>query len=318
MMIKVVKITFFILTFMVMAAVGTYLSIHFLIRSEKTVITPDVQGKEVVYALELLTDLKLNTKVGGFRFDPTIPRHHIISQDPEPGIEIKQGRDVRLIISKGSRSVVFPRLQGISLPQARILIEENGLRLGYVSYIYNDRQPRQEVLCQFPEPAHQGFRDDTVDLLVSDGPSPIWYRMMDLKGMALNDAVTAIEQNHLSLGAVQYIDNTAVMERTVTWQDPLEGYPVPAAADIELTIARRAGASESTGRSRAAFYRYRVPEGFIKQSVRVRINWPDMTLDVYNDFVRPGREIWLLIPNTSPATLFLYTDDQLAKTEHYE
>lgn len=318
-MIKIAKITFFILTFMAMAAVGTYLSIHLLIRGEKTVITPDVQGKEVVYALELLTDLHLNTKVGGFRFDPMIPRHHIISQDPEPGSEIKQGRDVHLIISKGSRQVVFPNLQGISLPQARILLDENGLRLGNVSYIYNDRHPKQEIISQFPASVHQGLRGDPVDLLISDGPSPVWYRMMDMKGMALNDAVAVIEQSHLSLAAVQYEVDPTVMERSVIRQDPPYGYPVPSGADIEVTIARRStGLSELTGRNTASFFRYRVSEGFIKQSIRVRINWPDMTLDMYDDFVSPGREIWLLVPNTSSATLFLYSDDQLVKTEHYE
>jgi hypothetical protein len=93
---------------------------------------------------------------------------------------------------------------------------------------------------------------------------------------------------------------------------------VPAAADIEVTIARRMGLPESEGRNTASFYRYRVSEGFIKQSIRARVNWPDMTLDVYKNFVSPGREIWLLVPNMSPATLFLYSDDQLVKTEHYE
>lgn len=318
MMIKVVKATFFILTFMVMAAMGTYFTIHLLIRSEKTVVIPDVQGKEVVYALELLTDLKLNTKVGGFQFDPTIARHHIISQDPEPGAEIKQGRDVRLIISKGSRSVVLPNLQGISLAQAHILLDENGLRVGQVSYIYSDRQPKQEVLGQFPAPIHSGFHGDAVDLLVSDGPPPTWYRMMALKAMAFNDAVAVIEHNHLSLGAVQYADDPTVMERSVTQQDPPRGYPVLSSADIEITIARHPDSLDTDGRRNAAFFRYRVTEGFIKQSVRVRINWPHMTLDVYDDFVRPSREIWLLVPTPSPATLFLYADDQLVETEHYE
>jgi beta-lactam-binding protein with PASTA domain len=318
MMIKVFKTGLFILIFMVTAALSAYFSVHLLIRSEKTVITPDVEGKEVVSALELLSDLKLNTKVKGSQFDAAIPRHHVISQDPEPGTEIKQGRDIRLIISKGPRNVIFPNLKGTSLAQARILLEENGLQLRQVSHMYQDRHPRQEVLGQFPAAAHQGSRGDGVDLLVSEGPAPLWYRMLALKGMPLNGAVAAIEQNHLLLKSVHYLEDAAAIDRTVIEQDPPQGYPLLATTDIELGIAWRSGALISDGKRDASLYRYRVAQGFLRESIRVRINWGDTTLDVFNNYVPPGYEIWLLVPNRPPATLFLYADDQLLKTDRFE
>ena len=149
---------------------------------KKTVVTPDVEGKEIVYVLELLTDLKLNTKVKGSQFDAVVPRHHVIHQDPAPGTEIKQGRDVRLILSKGPYNVVIPNLRGVNLAQARILLNENGLQVGHVSRMYNDRRPEEEVLGQYPPPMHHGFRDARVDLVVSEGTSKTWYRMMPLQG----------------------------------------------------------------------------------------------------------------------------------------
>lgn len=316
-MIKVIKTAVFIIAFMVAAAMATYLTIHVLIRNEKTVVTPDLVGKDVVYSLEMLSDLKLNTKVKGSQFDPFVPKHHIISQEPEPGTEIKQGRDVRLIISKGTRQVVFPNVKGVKLSQARILIEENGLKLDHVSYIYSAHHPKLEVLSQHPLPVQHGLRGDAMDVLVSNGPAPVWYRMMPLEGLSLDGAVKAAEENKLSVSAVHYSHQVGIPERTVTHQEPVAGYPVPAASGIELTIAWRSDSSNTLGRDTTTLYRYRSAVGFLKQSVRVRVNWPDMTLDFFDKYVSPNNEIWLLVPNTSKATLFLYADDQLLRTDTF-
>jgi serine/threonine-protein kinase len=316
-MIKVIKTILFVITFMVTAASGTYLTIHLLIRSAKTVVTPDLVGKDVVYSLELLSDLKLNTKVKGSQFDPDTPKHHVISQDPDPGTEIKQGRDVRLIISKGTRQVVFPNLKGVNLAQARILLEENGLHLGHVSHVYSSQRPRLEVLAQYPLPVQHGLRGDKMDLLVSEGPSPLWYRMMPLEGLPLDGAVESAEENQLSVSAVHYSQSADTASRTVTRQEPLSGYPVAAASGIELTIAWQPGSSAKVDAHSTKLYRYRSAVGFLKESIRVRVNWPDMTLDFFNKYVSPDNEIWLLIPNSSKATLFLYSDDQLLKTDTF-
>jgi eukaryotic-like serine/threonine-protein kinase len=315
---KIAKIIIILMAFMIAAGVATYLTVHLLIRSEHTVVIPDLKGKEVVYALEELTDLKLNTKVKGFEFDPVIPRHHVISQDPEPGTQIKQGRDVRLIISKGPRNVVLPDLVGSSLAQAHILLDQNGLKSGRISYMYHNSRPKLEVLSQYPHPGMEALRGDTVDLLVSEGPSPTNYLMMDLAGMMLNQAVTAIEQRRLVLESVQYADAPGVMERTVIDQSPPAGYPVLAHSNVQLTIARSPQSQQTSRKGHGVLFRHRVPAGFIKQRVRVRINQATMSLDIFDDYVKPGREIWLLVPDTAPTTLFLYLEDQLIATEHYE
>ena len=112
------KIGLFVAIFMAAAGLGTYTAVHLLIHGENSVIVPDLQGKEVVYALEILSDLGLNTKVKGSRYSPAIPKNHIIAQAPDPGTEIKRGRDVRLVISKGPYAVVIPNLIGMDLPAA--------------------------------------------------------------------------------------------------------------------------------------------------------------------------------------------------------
>jgi serine/threonine-protein kinase len=306
------------LVFMLTAGVGTYMTVHLLIRHENKVVVPMLVGKQVVHALETLTDLGLNTKVKELRFDPAVPKHHIIAQLPEPGTEIKRGRDVRLVISRGTRTVIYPNLAGIDLPQAQIVLEQNGLRQGSLSRVHHASRPRQTIVTQYPAAGSKGQHGDAIDLLISEGPAPVSIRMLDLKGLGLDQATAAIEKNRLVLGNVTTVSDASMADETVTGQIPEAGYRVDAGALVDITISRRAGSRSPFASSSTQLFRHRVMNGFLRQHIRVRINRPGASFDLFNDFVRPGREIWLLVPKDVTTTLFLYLDGFLAKTEHYD
>ena len=313
---RVLKIAGLMLVFMIAAGISTYLTIHLLIRSGDTVIVPELEGREVVYALEVLTELGLNTKVKGSEFNDTVPRNHIVTQDPESGTELKRGRDVRLVISKGAQKVVFPNLIGMRVPQARILLDENGLIQSTLSYIYDDTAAGERILAQFPQPGTPGMRGDSVNLLVSEGPYPVWMEMMDLKGMSLNQATVALEDSQLIAGSVRHTRSSEYPDNTVLAQSPDSGYPVLKRAAVDLTI-NKTQQTANLDKTTAELFRYRVPQGFLKQSVRVRISHPDANMDIYDAYVRPGTEIWLLVPKAETTTLFLYVDNELITTKHY-
>ena len=315
-MVRVAKIALILLVFMVAAGVSAYVTVNLLIHAKDTVVVPNLVGKEVVYALEVLTDLELNTKVKGSEFSTSIPKNHIISQAPEPGSEIKKGRDVRLVISKGARTVLLPKLTGMTVPQAHIMLEENGLHQGHLSYVYHQGRPQEEILSQYPAPGTVGLRGDAVDLLASLGPASAWLPMMDLKGMGLNQAIALLEESRLTLGTLSSANESALPEGTVLGQEPGSGYPVLPGSAIDLVVNRTRTASNSHG-SDVVLFRYRTAEGFLRRSVHVRLNRTTSVMDLFDAYIKPGEEIWLLVPKDSPATLFLYVDDELVRTKHF-
>jgi len=145
---KIGKIAALILSFIIFAGISAYLTLTLLIKSEDIVIVPDLIGKEVVYVLEILTDLGLNTKVKGFEYSEDIPKNHIIFQQPESSVEIKKGRDIKIVISKGVKNILMPNLQGLSLQQARIIIEENGLCYGEQAVTYSSIFEKDNIIAQ--------------------------------------------------------------------------------------------------------------------------------------------------------------------------
>ena len=315
---RFIKIGLFIAIFMAAAGIGTYSAVHLLIHGKNNVIVPDLQSKDVVYALEMLSDLGLNTKVKGSQYSPTIPKNHIISQEPDPGTEIKRGRDVRLVISKGPYAVVIPNLIGMDLPMAGIALEENDLRRGTLSYTYNGKRPKDEILAQDPDPGVTALREFPLNLLVSLGPRPQLLRMPDFKGQGLEHTFAAAEKHHLTVGSISQADEPGKPDNAVLSQSPPMGYPVPAGSSIALTINRHTRKFKAGGRQTVTLFRHRAPEGFLRQQVRVRTIRPDGALDIFDDFVKPGEEIWLVILRDKPTALFLYLDGDLRMTKNYD
>lgn len=315
---RFIKIALFMAIFMAAAGIGTYFAVHLLVHGENSVIVPDLQDKEVVYALEILSDLGLNTKVKGSQYSPTIPKNHIIAQAPDPGAEIKRGRDVRLVISKGPFAVVIPNLIGMDLPMADIVLKDNDLHRGTLSFTYHGKQPKDEILAQFPVPGTTALRQSPLNLLVSLGPRPQLLRMLNLEGQGLEHAFDAVEKCQLTVGAIVQADAPDKPDNTVLEQSPARGYPVPAGSSIALTINRHARKFKNDGRQTITLFRHRAPQGFLRQQVRVRTIRPDGAFDIFDDFIKPGEEIWLMIPRDKPTALFMYLDGDLRMTKNYD
>ncbi|MGB2930053.1 MAG: PASTA domain-containing protein [Desulfobacterales bacterium] len=310
---------FFLLVLIVGAS--AYLTLTLIIKSEDTVVVPDLSGKNVVYVLELLTDLGLNTKVKGSEYSADVPENNVIFQEPEPGAEIKKGRDVRIIISKGAKSILIPNLKRLSVRQARIILEENSLRRGEISSTYSNTIRKDEVIAQVPSQGTMITRGECVNLLVSMGVRPRAYKMPDLIGLSLNSAITMIESMDLVLGEIKTHFYKGKPLNTVVAQESLSGYCVTQGSTVNLVINRKPVQkghnylNESQG---VSLFRYRLKDGFLKRHIRVRLNSFGVSADLFDDFMKPGEEIWLLIPRKNDATVFLYEDGELLKTFVYD
>jgi eukaryotic-like serine/threonine-protein kinase len=317
---RIFKLSALFFLFVLIVGASAYLTLTLIIKSEDTVVVPDLIGRNVVYVLELLTDLGLNTKVKGSEYSAEVPENSVIFQEPEPGAEIKKGRDVRIIISKGAKSILMPNLKGLSLRQARIILEENSLHRGEISSTYSHTIRKDEIIAQVPSQGTMITRGQEVDLLVSMGGRPRVYKMPDLIGMSFNTAISMIENIDLVLGEIKTHFYEGKPLHTVVAQESPSGYCVTQGSTVNIIINRKSGPkgydylNESQG---VGLFRYRLKHGFLKRHIRVRLNSFGLSIDLFDNFVKPGEEIWLLIPRKNEATVFLYEDGELLKTLVY-
>jgi serine/threonine-protein kinase len=318
---RIAKITTLCLAFIVVAGISAYLTLTFLIKSEDTVIVPDFIGKDVVYVLEYLTGLGLNTKVKGSEYSPNVPKNHVIFQQPEPGAEIKKGRDVRIIISKGAKTILMPNLTGLSFLQARIIFEENDLCQGEQSRTFNRNIENDRIISQSPLPGATVQRGDCVNLLVSSGQRPMAYKMPELAGLSIEDAVLLIEKFDLPLGEIKSVFYENKSRNTVVSQEPLAGYRVDAGNRVNLVINRKPPKKDQEylpGEQGRNLFTYRLNNGFLRRHIRIELKSNGFSSDLFDEFIKPGQEIWLLIPTNNEATVLVYEDDKLIQTHVYD
>lgn len=311
---RIIKIAALCVLFIGVAGITSYFTLSFIIKSEDTVIVPDFVGKDVVYVLESLTELGLNTKVKGSEYNADVPKNHIILQEPKAGSEIKKGRDVKIIFSKGPQMIPMPNLAGLSLQQARLFFEEQDLCRGNLATVFDIGTDKDTVIAQSPPSGATVRRGSCVDLLVSEGPRPAAYKMPDLSGLQLEDALLTIERYHLPHGEIKTQIEKGKSKNSVLEQDPPTGYRVIEGDEVNLVINRR----KEAGTVARGIFHYRIDNGFLKRHIRVQLNRDGLTSDLFDDFVSPGKDIWLIIPGDQPATLLVYDDDRLVRTEVYD
>ena len=318
---KVAKIAVLAIAFLIVAGASAYLTLTFIIKSEDTVIVPDLVGKDVVTALEQLTDLQLNTKVNGSEYSRQFPKNYVTYQEPEPGSEVKKDRDIRIILSKGPKNILMPNLISLSQRQARMIMEENSITEGNLTHTYIEDVEKDHIVVQVPSAGTMIARGAPVDLLVSMGPRPVAYMMPELAGLTLDKAVRMIERTNLMVGEIRSQFDKNKPRNIIINQEPPAGYRIRENSPINLVINRHPDKTVGAHLRHPLYgslLQHRVKIGFLKKRIRVELESEDGTVDIFDDYIKPGEEIWVLVPRDRDARAFIFEDDELVKTRMYE
>ncbi|MFP4572157.1 MAG: PASTA domain-containing protein [Desulfobacterales bacterium] len=304
--------------FCIIAGLSAFFTLSFVIKSEDTVKVPELEGKNTVEALEILTELGLNTKVRGSEYSDIVSKNHIIKQNPAPGETIKKNRDVTLVISKGQEAVTVPDLREQQRSRAEIILEENGLTPGHISRSTFSGAARDSVIAQYPEPGRTVNRSTPVNLLISTGPARKSFIMPELTGRFLDESMLVIDSHHLKLEEIQAVHNSGKPENMVTGQAPPAGYMVSEDTGVRIMVNRRRGKHDRKDSEKRVLFSYRVPAGFLKQHVRLELNCFGTRTTLYNGLMQPGRLIWAVVPENARGAIFLYLNQELVKSEIFD
>ena len=316
---RAVKIAMLLLAFLAVTAASANLALPLIIKSEKTVIVPELVGNEVVYALELLTGLELDIKVKGSEYSSSVPKHHVIFQQPSAGAEIKKGRDVRIILSKGPETINLRNLIGLPSRQAQVILEDEGLCTGVVSRSFHPMVDTGPVIAQYPYAGAAIARNRCVDLLVSNGTRPESFIMPRVLGLPLDRAVLLLETERLPVSVVPgKWDNRRNLD-VILGQEPFAGARINRSTPIRLVVNRPLNAGGHNGRihaDRMHLFRHRTGSGYLRKKLRVELGGGTDLTELFNEFVKPGQEIWLAIPAGLQETVLVYENDKPIDYHH--
>jgi beta-lactam-binding protein with PASTA domain/tRNA A-37 threonylcarbamoyl transferase component Bud32 len=229
------------------------------------VTVPELAGKLFVQAQEESKRLGLVLMVSGWRNDPEVPANVIISQSPLPGEQVKQGREIWCLVSKGQDLATIPDVRNMTVKEASIEFQNSDVSMGNVTRTWDEKIEKDRVISQNPKPGLEVPKNTPVDLVVSDGPEPQSVKIPDVRGKMLEEAKETLIESLLGVGNVSYQDSP-LPEGTVIAQNPLPGTEVPYQYRVSLTVS---------GRTTTAKHRFsktfRVPEEYAGQTDLVHV-----------------------------------------------
>ncbi len=166
-----------------------------------------------------------------------VPAGRVLSQYPEKGTEVKQGRRIWVRISKGFKSVELPALRGLSLRQAEITLEQLGLRLGRVREVQNPALPAGAVIGTTPRAGSTLEKNRAVEIELSLGKDQAPSNMPTLTGLSLSEAKAQIEHLGLKVGKIISKKDAKSLPGTVLTQSPASGQPY-LGRSVDLTVSK--------------------------------------------------------------------------------
>ncbi|HRX60209.1 MAG TPA: PASTA domain-containing protein [Candidatus Competibacter sp.] len=206
---------------------------------------PDVVNQTVDDARQILFATCLS-EIGSttVRSDPEIPAGKVAAQVPTAGTSIGYNTTVNLVVSSGSQPpVVAPRVVGLTLADATVVINNVGLTVGFVSRQTSNTVEEGRVISQNPLMTASVPVGWPVNLVVSLGPIPEdpaarpQTLVPDLTGLTLAAATTKLIEANLQVGLVSNQRSAEVPAGQVIRQSPASDSTVAISSKVNLVMS---------------------------------------------------------------------------------
>lgn len=162
-----IKIPLFIVTLVILALVSGHFTFK-LLSFSRTVDVPDLKGKTTTEANDIVRHKSLYLRMDGEDFDPNTPQGRIIRQDTPSGSKVKEGREIRIVVSKGPRFQYMPEVVGQTVAAAEAMLAEKGIKMGRVIYAHSEVSPKDVIIAQRPETGEKGGTEFKVVVSLGD------------------------------------------------------------------------------------------------------------------------------------------------------
>ncbi len=276
------------------------------VHSRKTQVVPDLRGKSLSAALDMLSPLHLGLEKTSSDFDASVPIDSVLRQTPPGGTVVREDKIIRVVISQGGETVFVPGITGLPLRNAEMLLRESQLAEGDVSQAYSLKEDKGIVLSQDPKADLGVARNSAVSLVVSDGPPPTGVVLMpDFLRKNVTEAQAWAAQQNLSITINQ--DTSSLFPTGVILsQTPNADTMLSSATAIVLTVsARPSGQTASTSPQTNEFH-YEVPQGASESLVRIVAIDKYGEHEIFNGLRKPGTKIDVPLNESGKAQIRIF------------
>ena len=160
---------------MALLAAGAYLVVMMLGDDDGNALVsvPNLTGLTEAEARTRLEEEGLVLDDINRRRTDQVPPGRVLEQNPPPSRQVDEGTSVDIVLSQALAPKTVPRLDGLSVDDARTALEAVGLTLGDQSEENSETVAEGLIISQSPAAGEKVPKDTPVDVVVSAGPSVV-------------------------------------------------------------------------------------------------------------------------------------------------
>ena len=275
------------------------------VREKAEVLVPDLQGKNLIECLDILSQSKLALIKEGSEFNQDVPAGIVIRQIPPAGMNVKEGKVIKITISQGGEIVYVPDLKGQTIRAATISLRSLGLILGELTKKSSVKYEEGIVLEQDPIAGSTIEKDSSVNVLVSNGaPTDGTVLMPDWYGKSAEEAKQwAIDENY----------EVKVISKRTTLANPGEIFKQVPNFDEKITKETKITFYVADEKSSLVLedktFEYIVPDGKENKRIRLVLNDESGEKDIFNGIRAPKTTISVPVKVNGKATVKIFINN---------
>ncbi|MEN6349006.1 MAG: protein kinase [Syntrophomonas sp.] len=274
------------------------------------VVVPGVEGMNIKEAREELSKVNLTMTVLAKENNDEFDNDTIISQEPAKGQKVKEGREIKVILSLGSESIKVPSVVGLNLSDAKLKLSNAGFALGDIDREFDDKYSEDSVISQEPKSGSMEKKGTSISLMVSKGKTPEKIAMPDLLGLTLDEATRRLQENKLVLDHTSEQDSSQYYAGQVMVQSVQAGVMVDEQSKINLTVSK--GGPGPVARSKDIQLQLPIDQEYYKVMIKIKDSRGER--EVYNQLHRAGELVSLAVSYYGNGTAEVYLNSKLNKT----
>ena len=288
----------------------------FFAPSAKTVVAPTLVGETLADALSTAQRTHLKATVVQRTASDRFPKDVVMRQDPAPGSQVREGRQISLVVSSGVQIFAMPDLRYESLREVGLDLSHDKLQLGKVKTVASDEVPANRVVSQDPAPLVSVRVGSVVNLEVAKG-GPSLVRVPQFVNLPIDEARHAASEAHVRLGQIVWtpFGRDGAKRGTVVRQAPGFNASIDPSQLVSLQVS--AGPRESGYLIRQVHVTASVPQDAAGTSpdksptVRIQVRDETGTWDVYNAYAQPKQKLDFNLTVVGTSELDVFVNNEL-------
>jgi beta-lactam-binding protein with PASTA domain len=278
-------------------------------KGQPEVAVPKVTNRDLVEGLLILQKKNLRAIVDP-RYFSDKQKNTIVEQDPRAGSIVREGKDIKLIVSKGPIISIVEDYTGKTTTFVQNRLQEifsfqgKTIKIGNVTSVASE-EPPGTIIGQFPPPNTPITNVDTIDLVVSKGTEIQAFYLENYTDQDINEVMQMLALRGVLVHVIpeEVIDPS--QNGLIISQEPLEGTIVKRNEMVTFYVGYLPSEKEKD-KLYARVLNFDVPQELETAQIRIVVKDRIGEREIYNEENIGGDSLSVPFKSYSDTTVYIY------------